>query len=129
LFHGQITQKYTDQPNAPENKKCSLWKVFVIKLPSLISGHLGPLLVKNAGFEGGFISKTFQGLHFLLSGSLSWSIHFWVICPWNKFEEKAQYETGISKAFWTEVKKRDKKYQCSVIIFWKIFTFYWRVHS
>jgi hypothetical protein len=29
-----------------------------------------------AGFEGSFILKTFQGLHFLFSGSVSWSIDF-----------------------------------------------------
>ena len=37
----------------------------------------------------GFISKAFQELHFLFS----WETGFWVICRWNKFEEKAQCVT------------------------------------
>ena len=53
-------------------------------------GFLGPLLLKSCGGWGWFIPKTFQGLHFLFSGELIWSRDFWVICPWNKFGEKAQ---------------------------------------
>ena len=43
---------------------------------------------------GWFVPKlfTFQGLHFLFSGSLSWSIYIWAICPWNKFDGKAHCE-------------------------------------
>ena len=41
---------------------------------------------KVQGFQSGMcIPKTFQGLH-LFSGSLSWSICFWVICLSNKFK-------------------------------------------
>ena len=42
-----------------------------------------------------FVPKTFQGLHFLFSGPLRWSIYIWAICPWNKFDEKAQCEFGL----------------------------------
>ena len=38
-------------------------------------------------------SKTFSGLHFLFSGYLSCWTAFWVICPWNEFEEKEQCAT------------------------------------
>ena len=42
-----------------------------------------------------FFSKTFQGLHFLFSGSLIWSIYIWAICPWNKFDDKGQCDCVI----------------------------------
>ena len=54
---------------------------------------LGSLLLKSRRVWGWFVPKTFQGLHFLFSGSLSWWIDIWLICPWNKFEDKAQCET------------------------------------
>ena len=76
LFQGQITQKHIDQISSPENKK----------------KDLVPLLLKSLGVWGWFIPKTFQGEHFLFSGELIWSICFWVICPWNKFEERWQCE-------------------------------------
>ena len=47
---------------------------------------------KVARFEGGFIQKTFPGQHYLFSWGLIWSMYFLTICPWNKFEEKAQCE-------------------------------------
>ena len=60
-----------------------------------MSGLLGPLLLKCCRVWGWFLPKTFQGLHFLFSGSLSWSIYIWAICPWNKFDEKAQCGTAL----------------------------------
>ena len=62
---------------------------------SLTSGDLGPLLLKSLGVWEWFIPKTFQGEHFLFSGELIWSICFWVIYPWNKFEEKEQCQFAI----------------------------------
>ena len=55
-----------------------------------MSGLLGPLLLKNRRVWGWFVSKKFQWLHFFFSGSLSWWTAFWVICPWNEFEETEQ---------------------------------------
>ena len=37
-----------------------------------MSGLLGPLLLKSRRVWGWLVPKTFQGLHFLFSGSLSW---------------------------------------------------------
>ena len=48
---------------------------------------------------GWFIPKTFQGLHFLFSGSLSWLMYIWAKCPWNKFDEKAQCEHELNFRF------------------------------
>ena len=59
---------------------------------SLPSGLLGPLLLKSGRIWGWFFPKTFQGLHVLFSGSLSWSMNIWAIYPRNKFDEKAQCE-------------------------------------
>ena len=39
-----------------------------------LPGIQGLSCSKVQGFEGVFILKTFQGIHFLFSGSLSWSI-------------------------------------------------------
>ena len=66
------------------------WEIFIYGLicNSLVSGHLGTLLVKSGRVWGWFIPNTFQGLHFVFSGAFSWSIYIWVICAWNKFEEK-----------------------------------------
>ena len=63
---------------------------------SLTSGDLGPLMLKSLGVWGWFTPKNFQGEHFLFSGELIWLICFWVICPWNKFEEKVQCEYALS---------------------------------
>ena len=41
-------------------------------------------------YSKNFSRRTF---FFLFSGELIWSICFWVICRWNKFEEKAQCVT------------------------------------
>ena len=62
---------------------------------SLASGHLGPLLLKIWGIWGWFYSKNFSRATFLFPGSLSWLICFWVICLWNKFEERAQCEPEL----------------------------------
>ena len=64
---------------------------------------LGPLLFKSLGVWGWFIPKTFQGLPFLFSGSLSWLMYIWVICPWNKFDEKAQCKTDIRICNWSQI--------------------------
>ena len=53
---------------------------------------LGPLLLKNRRFWGWFVPKNFQWLHFLFSGPVIWWTAFWVICPWNEFEEREQCE-------------------------------------
>ena len=55
-----------------------------------MSRLLGPLLLKNRRFWGWFVPKNFQWLHFLFSGSVIWWTAFWVICPWNEFEETEQ---------------------------------------
>ena len=55
-----------------------------------MSGLLWPLLLKSRRVWGWFVPKTFQGLHFLFSWSLSWRTAFWVICSWNEFEEREQ---------------------------------------
>ena len=54
---------------------------------------------KAAGFEGGLFQKLFKGYIFCFLG-------FWVICPWNEFEEKEQcakclntYSTNILSLF------------------------------
>ena len=50
-------------------------------------------------------SKDFEAMKagksaiFLFSGGLIWLIYFWTICPWNKFEEKAQCESLLCKNF------------------------------
>ena len=62
---------------------------------SLASRFLGPLLLKSCRVWGWFLPNTFQGLHFLFSGSLSWRIAIWTICPWNKFKEKAQCDLAM----------------------------------
>ena len=66
-----------------------------------MSRLLGPHLVKSCRVWGWFVPKTFQGLIFLFSGSLTWWIAFWVICPWNKFEEKAQCTANIINVIFT----------------------------
>ncbi len=61
---------------------------------SLASRLLGPLLLKSGRVWGWFVPKTFQGIHFLFSGPLKWSIDIGAMCLWNKFDEKAQCELG-----------------------------------
>ena len=79
-----------------------------------MSGLLGPLLLKSGRVWGWFVPKTFQGLHFLFSGSLSWWIAIWVICPWNKFEEKKQceleYNSLINRPFFCKHKLKTDNY-------------------
>ena len=58
-------------------------------------GILGLSCSKVAGFEMGSNPKTFQGLYFLFSRELNLSIYFWVVSPWNKFEEKVQCEMEL----------------------------------
>ena len=57
---------------------------------SLASGLLGPLRLTSLGVWGWFTQKIYKGLHFLFSGSLSWSIYICAKYPWNKFDKKAQ---------------------------------------
>ena len=94
LFHGQIVQIAILRLSDQENKKCSPWKVFRIIHPQnrFAPGLLGPLLLKSHRFLEYFLQSSFQGLHFLFFGSRCWRIAIWTICPWNKFEEKAQCE-------------------------------------
>ena len=61
-----------------------------------MSRPLGPLLLKSCRVWEWFNPKTFQGLHFLFSGELIWSIDIWVICPWNKFGKKRSVELSQS---------------------------------
>ena len=112
LFHGHLAQIYIDQLSDPENKKCSPWKVFGKNHPQILQllSRRGPRspearlsqhyispkmtfqLLKSGRIWGWFFPKTFQGLHFLFSVSLSWSMYIWAKCPWNKFDGKAQCE-------------------------------------
>ena len=39
--------------------------------------------------KGGGLHQ-FDRQHFISFGELRWSMHIWVICPWNKFGKKAQ---------------------------------------
>ena len=68
-------------------KKCSPWKVFGKNHPQILQllSRRGPRSLE-ARLSQHYI--TFQGLYFLFSGSLSWSMYIWAICPWNKFDEK-----------------------------------------
>ena len=61
-----------------------------------MSRLLGPLLLKNRRFWEWFVPKKFQCLHILFSGSLIWGTAFWVICPWNEFEETKQCASSCS---------------------------------
>ena len=81
-----------NQLSSPEGIKFSPWNV-MSRHPS---GHLVPLQLKRHKVWGWFCSTNFQGLNFISSGELSWSICFWVICQWNKFEEKAQCDTYLA---------------------------------
>ena len=66
-----------------------------------MSRLLGPLLLKNRRFWGWFVPKNFQWLHLLFSGSVIWWTAFWVICPWNEFEETKQCAVHeIQNFFW-----------------------------
>ena len=58
---------------------------------------------KSGGGWGWFFPKTFQGVHFLFSGSLSWLMYIWAICRWNKFDEKAQCKTDIRICNWSQI--------------------------
>ena len=119
LFHGHFAQIYISQLSDPKNKKCNPWKVFGNNHPQILpllsrrgprgpearlsQHYIGPKMTfhhfKSRRVWGWFVPKTFQGLHFLFSGSLSWSIYIWAICPWNKFDEKAQCE-GVPPIYW-----------------------------
>ena len=59
---------------------------------SLMFRPLGLLLIKSSGFEGGLFIN-FSRAPFLFSCPLRGSICIWDICPWNKFDEKAQCVT------------------------------------
>jgi len=76
LLHGQIAQMHIDHLSGHKIKKCR---------------HLEPLLLKSSGVWGWFIYHLFKGYIFILC-PLRWSICIWAICPWNKFDEKAQCE-------------------------------------
>ena len=63
---------------------------------AMLAHKLGPSL----GFFGGLTLFYFGllwqvGCRYTYSGSLSWWIAIWVICPWNKFEEKAQFDSVV----------------------------------
>ena len=62
LLHGQILQKISVQQSGS----------------------------KDAGFEGGLFQKVFKGYIFCFLGHSVGAKNIWRICPWNKFEEKAQ---------------------------------------
>ena len=64
LFHGQITQKYIDQMNAPENERCRRWKVFELPPPNPAAFELslGEALV--AWTHGCLDIKLAQKCHF-----------------------------------------------------------------
>ena len=74
----------------------------MLKQPHVRASRASP--AQSHRVWGWFIPKTFQGEHFLFSGELIWSICFWVICPWNKFEEKAQCEAVL---YYTNLHDKD----------------------
>ena len=60
---------------------------------------------KMLGLRVVFLPNFFQVLYFISPVELIWLIGFWVICPWNKFEEKAQCGTvgmrdSVDSKFW-----------------------------
>ena len=61
-------------------------------------------MTKSSRIWGWFYSKEIQGLHFMFFGELISSICFWVICPWNKIEEKAHCER-----IWMDIKRYRSK--------------------
>ena len=107
LFHWRIAQIAIHQLSDPGNTKCSPWKVFETNHPQSLQllSRIGPgspearlsqhyigLAKITSKVAGGLFQNFFKDYTFLFSGSLSWWIAIWVICPWNKFEEKAQCE-------------------------------------
>ena len=87
-----------------------------------MSRLLGPLLLKNRRFWGWFVPKKIQWLHFLFSVSVIWWTAFWVICPWNEFEETEQCETGcqcllVALSFWSRIWFSKKKTRCHNLVF------------
>jgi hypothetical protein len=63
--------------------ECHFWANVMLRQSRLRASRASPAQKSQ-------VPKTVQGLHFLFSGPLRWSIYIWAICPWNKFDEKAQ---------------------------------------
>ena len=73
---------------------CHFWADVMSRQPRIQASRASPAQ-KSRGLRV-ISSSTFEGLHFLFSCPLSWSMYIWAICPWNKFHEKAQCEPVMS---------------------------------
>ena len=68
-----------------------------VEINSPSSRLLGPLLLKNHGLEGSLFQKIINGYIFYFLGQLFGGQLFWVICPWNEFEETKQCDKSCGK--------------------------------
>ena len=73
--------------------ECHFWANIMLRKPNVRAARVSPAQ-KLEGLRVVW-SKNFSRATFLFSGEFIWSIDIWVICPWNKFEEKAQCEPRL----------------------------------
>ena len=103
LFHGQIPQKSINQTSSPENKKCSLWKVFEINHPQTMQllsrrgprsseARLSNVMLRQSRLRASRASPNQKSQGARVVCFLVTLIYIWAICLRNKFDEKAQCE-------------------------------------